>query len=192
MVNKIYAFLGPHASGKRYFAQELQKLGIHYIPSYTTRTPVNHSGENSFYRHVSKEDFFKLPLIEKVTYRGEYYGLAKDDVLQALVKHPISIILLDASGLKQMQRILTNRMQSVYIMADYVTLIERMLRLNESNDEIKQHLEYAENNGEFDGWKLTTHVVKNTLEPTIALEQILALMGLTERKLDAVKQKTTV
>ena len=143
--------------------------------------------QQRFTLHFSNQSSAANTPAERDFYRWAWQAL-KNEYRRA----QISIILLDASGLKQMQRILTNRMQSVYIMVDYVTLIERMLRLNENNDEIKQHLEYAENNGEFDGWKITTHVVKNTLEPTIALEQILALMGLTERKLDAIKSKTTV
>jgi guanylate kinase len=182
MANKIYAFIGPHAAGKRFFAQKLQALGIHYIPSYTTRAPIETNDRTPFYKHVSREDFFKLSLIEKVTYRGEYYGLAKEDVLYALANHQISLVLLEANGLKQLQKILTSRIESIYIMVDYVTLIERMLKLNESNDEIKYHLEYAENNGEFDSWKLSTHVVKNITVPDVALNQILALMGLMERR----------
>ena len=189
MANKIYAFLGPHAAGKRFFAQKLQSMGIHCIQSYTTRKPLNNNSELSFYKHISKDDFFKLSLIEKVTYRGEYYGLTKDDVLKSLLNYPISLVLLEANGLKQMQKILTNRIESIYIMVDYVTLIERMLKLNENNDEIKHHLEYAENNGEFDSWKLSTHVVKNVSHPDVALDQILAIMGLMERKKAILTQR---
>ena len=64
-------------------------------------------------------------------------------------------------------------------MCDYVSLVERMLRLGNTNDEIKHHLEYAENNNEFDSWKIATHVIKNTRSEETALMQALSIMGLT-------------
>ncbi len=63
-------------------------------------------------------------------------------------------------------------------MVDYVTLVGRMLTMGCTNDDIKYQLEYAESNKLFDTWKETTYVVKNTHDPHVALEQILALMGL--------------
>ena len=63
-------------------------------------------------------------------------------------------------------------------MVDYVTLVERMLRMKHTNDEIKYHIEYAESNGEFDTWKVSTHVVKNIVSFDTAVKQILAILGM--------------
>lgn len=65
-------------------------------------------------------------------------------------------------------------------MVDYVTLVDRMLHMNYSNEEIKYHLQYAENNKEFDNWKLTTHVIKNTGDLKQTLLQLLAIMNLLQ------------
>ena len=135
-----------------------------------------------YHQHIPKDDFFKLNLIEKVTYRGEYFGLKKDDIVQSLQQYPISMVLVETNGLKQLQRLLPRQLESIYIMVDYVSLIERMLKMNESNDEIKHNLEYAQNNNEFESWKISTYVVKNVQNAETALNQILALMGLMERK----------
>ena len=56
--------------------------------------------------------------------------------------------------------------------------IERMLRAGCSNDEIKYFVEYADTNKEFEQWQDVNFVIKNTASPRVALEQILAIMGL--------------
>ncbi|MFA6850949.1 MAG: guanylate kinase [Selenomonadaceae bacterium] len=179
MINKIYAFVGPHAAGKSFLLSKLRAIGLHYIPAYTTRAARKGERDGDFYYYVNKIDFFKLDLIEKVTYKGEYYGLKKEDVLTALHSHSIIMIQVDGNGLKQLNKLLKDRIESIYIMSDYVSMVERMLKMGETNDDIKHNLEYAENNNEFNLWKSTTHVVKNVTDYQVALSQILSIMNLT-------------
>ena len=47
-----------------------------------------------------------------------------------------------------------------------------------NHEEILETLEYADQNKEFDNYKATDFLVKNTSTPRAALEQILAIMGL--------------
>ena len=55
-----------------------------------------------------------------------------------------------------------------------------MLRLNYTNDEIKYYINYAEEHKELEQWKSTDYVVKNIKDPSIAFEQVLAIMGLMQ------------
>ena len=182
MANKLYALVGPHASGKSTLIKELIKTGVHYIPLYTTRvpesTPRNLESDPELYRFLDKTNFFKQDFLVKTTYKGDYFGLLKKDVLDSLQRYPNSVVMLDAQSLNQLSKLLRESFESIYIMVDYVTLVERMLRMNHTNDEIKQHIEYAENNGEFDSWKIATHVIKNVQTPDVALRQLLAILGL--------------
>lgn len=180
MANKIYAFIGPHAAGKTTFLKKLLAMGVNYVPTYTTRQPGKFSSDRSVYRFIEKIDFFKRDFIVKTTYKGDYYGLVKKDVLDSLNDYPITVIIGDTSTVKQLAKLLKDSFESIYIMTDYVSLIERMLKLGHTNEEIKHHLEYAENNGEFEAWKFTTHVVKNVSTEDKAMNQILSIMGLTE------------
>ena len=180
MTNKIYAFIGPHAAGKTTFLKKLLAMGVNYVPTYTTRQPGKFSSDRSVYRFIEKIDFFKRDFIVKTTYKGDYYGLVKKDVLDSLNDYPITIIIGDTSTVKQLAKLLKDSFESIYLMTDYVSLIERMLKLGHTNEEIKHHLEYAENNGEFVSWKFTTHVVKNVSTEDKAMNQILSIMGLTE------------
>lgn len=191
MTNKIYALIGPHAAGKTTFIKRLIAMGIHYVPTYTTRQPGKFSSDREAYRFIDKMDFFKRDFLVKTTYKGDYYGLLKKDILDSMQDYPITVILADASSLKQLSKLIKENFESIYVMCDYVSLIERMLRMGHTNDEIKHHLEYAENNGEFDSWKFATHVVKNVSTEEKAMNQLLAILGLTE-KMPAAKMNPLI
>ena len=172
---KIYALLGPHASGKSTILNILRKRGFSSITSHTTRAAKENEQNGVDYHFVSKDEFFKLDLVEKSTYQGEYYGIAKSEILGKMQKNRINFLLIDKNGFKQLKKLLSNRVESIYIMVDYVTMVERMLKRGESNVNIKKQLEYAETNGEFDNWKICDHVVKNVLDLDIAIRQIIAI-----------------
>ncbi len=172
---KIYALLGPHASGKSTILNILRERGFSSIISHTTRTPKENEQNGVDYHFISKDEFFKLDLVEKSTYQGEYYGIAKSEILGKMQKNRINFLLIDKNGFKQLKKLLSNRVESIYIMVDYVTMVERMLKRGESNVNIKKQLEYAETNGEFDNWKICDHVVKNVLDLDIAIRQIIAI-----------------
>ena len=178
MVNKIFALVGPFASGKRTLAMQLSHMGVHYIPTYTTRPSDPKDTHPGLVRTLEQEEFFRQEFMVRYSYEGHYYGLAKGEVLQALKHYPISVIIIDQSAISQLAKLLRENFVSIYLMVDYVTLVSRMLMMGCTNDDIKYHLEYAEVNKEFDAWKVTTHVIKNTQDPHIALEEILTLMGL--------------
>lgn len=181
MTNKIFALIGPHASGKSILLKKLLAMGIHYIPQITTRSPGKLEGDREFFHFVSKDEFLQQDLIIKTSYRGDYYGLLKKEVLSSLQKYPISVLLIDPAGHRQLSRLIKDSFESIYLMSDYVALVERMLQRGHTNAEIKQHLEYSENNNEFDSWKIATHVVKNTASENQMLLQVLAIMGLAEK-----------
>ena len=184
MNNMIYALMGPHASGKTALASQLVSMGVHLIPTYTTADFSKYKESQqknikiNLYHPVSLEQFQKLDFLFRFTYKGDYYGVLKKDILNSLKDYPVSIILLDSSGVKQLRKLIKKNLDTIFLMVDYVTLVDRMLKLNYSNEEIKYHLQYAENNKEFDGWKITDHVIKNTGDLGSALIQLLAIMNL--------------
>ncbi|BAL81725.1 hypothetical protein SELR_00170 [Selenomonas ruminantium subsp. lactilytica TAM6421] len=185
MENKIYALMGAQASGKATMAAELKKMGIHFIPVYTTQDFSEHKTNRcqvhreDFYKTVSREEFSQLDLVVEFTHKGESYGYRKDDILNSLRDHTISMMILEITGLKPMNKLIKKKLATIFLMVDYVTLVDRLLRQGYNNDEIKYHLQYAENNKEFDLWKICTHIIRNTCDKETALIQILSIMGLT-------------
>lgn len=180
MTNKIYALVGPHACGKVSIVKELMAVGVNYIPLYTTRPAGKIDSDPDIYKFVSREEFFKHDFLVKTTYKGEYYGVLKKDLLSSLKFYPLSVLIGDVAIVKQLKKLLSNNFESIYVMCDYVSMIERMLKLGHTNVDIKLHLSYAENNGEFDNWKHTTHIVKNIAGIDKATLQVMTLLGLTE------------
>jgi len=183
MKNKMFALVGPHTCGKSTIVEGLMKAGVHYVPLYTTRAPEafvhDPIGAAKHYRFLDKAEFAKQEFLVKVSYKGDYYGLMKQEVLDALQNHQNSVVMIETQGVKQLSKLLKDSFESIYIMVDYVTLVERMLKLKHNNDEIKYHIEYAESNGEFDTWKTATYVVKNVGAFDTALNQVMAILGLT-------------
>jgi len=178
MANKLFAFVGPYASGKSTMIAQLMSMGIPCLKTYTTKVFKPKMARPGIYETIAKDDFLRQDFIVKVTYKGDYYGLQKKDVLTALDQNKISVAVLDAGGCKQIQKLIKQNIYTIFMMCDYVALVDRMLRMGLRNDEIKYHLEYAESNNEFDNWKTTNYVVKNTGQLGTALDQVLAIMGL--------------
>ncbi len=178
MANKIFAFVGPHAAGKTTMITQLMSMGIPQIPTYTTRTIPEKDTASKLYKTMPRDEFLKQDFIVRVSYKGNYYGILKKDILNAMNKNKLSIMVLDANGIKQISKFVKQDFYTIYLMADYTAIVDRMLRMGLRNDEIKYHLEYAETNNEFDNWKVTNYVVKNTGKLNTAFEQVLSIMGL--------------
>ena len=172
--------MGPFASGKSTVVSQLRSMGIPCLPVYTTKTfKEREKTKTSIFKTMSREEFLNTgDFMMKNSYKGSYFGVKKDDILGALDNNKVSVIILDGNALKQLTKLVKKNLLSVYLMTDYVALVDRMLRMGLRNDEIKYHLEYAEANKEFDGYKIATYVVKNTGKLNATMEQILAIMGL--------------
>ena len=178
--NKVYAFLGPHCAGKSTMVSQMMSMGIHYIPSLTTRVfEEKFASKRRLFRTVSKDDYAAEKLIINNTYQGSSYGFRKDEVLDSYRQHKISImIMMDVDGIKNLMKFINQDLVTIFLMINDEAFVERLLRLGCSNEEINYYMEQAENNKEFDKWKYADYVVKNTSSPRSALEQILAIMGL--------------
>ncbi len=143
MVNKIYALIGPFASGRRTLAMQLSRIGVHYIPTYTTKPTDAKDTHPGLFRTLPQEEFDKQDFMLRASYQGFYYGLTKADILQALKNYHASIIILDTGSIAPLSRLLRENLVTIYLMVDYVTLVGRMLTMGCTNDDIKYQLEYA-------------------------------------------------
>lgn len=178
--NKVFAFLGPHCSGKSTMVSQLMSMGIHYVPTITTKYfDDRYAYKRRLFRTVKPEEFAAEKFIVNTSYQGSSYGLRKEDVLQSYQQHKISImIMMDPTGIKQLSKFINQDLVSIFLMIDDNAFVERMLRTGCSNDEIKYYVDSAETNKEFENWKATDFVVKNVSTARVALEQILSIMGL--------------
>jgi guanylate kinase len=178
--NKVYALLGSHASGKASMISQLVSMGVHYIPGVTTKYfDDRYAYKRNLFQTVKPDAYAQEKLIVNTQYQGSSFGLRKNDVLESYQQHKISVILLmNSSGIKQLSKFINQDLVTIFLMINDEVFIERMLRAGCSNDEIKYFVEYADTNKEFEQWQDVNFVIKNTSSPRVALEQILAIMGL--------------
>lgn len=177
-MNKLYAIIGPPASGKSLIVKKLKEHGLPVLISHTTR-PARKDEQNGFdYYFVDKNEFGKMNFIEKASYSNHFYGITKEEVLSKINKYPATVVDIDLNGLEQLKKLLGNRLESVYTLVDKDTIIVRYLEQGEDVAVINQRIEYAEKKGEFNNWQIADHVVKNTGSIETAVRQILAIMNL--------------
>jgi len=166
-MNKVFAIVGPPASGKTSLVKQLlKKYGIPALISHTTRPPKKGEQHGVDYYYVEKQAFTSMHFVERATYSDHYYGLSKDEVLKKVNLYPVSVVDIDMAGFEQLKKLLGERLESIYLLVDKDTVLSRCLLLGDSQDEIRQRIEYAENNG--------------AIETT--LRQILAVMDLVTPK----------
>ncbi len=178
--NKVYAFLGPHCSGKSSMVSQLVSMGLHYIPTVTTKYfDDRYAYKRKLFQTVKPDAYAAEKLIVNSQYQGSSFGMRRTEVLDAYQDHKVSIMLMmNSDGIKQLSKFINQDLVTIFLMINEEVFIERMLRAGCSNDEIKYFVEYSDSNKEFEQWKDVNFVVKNTASPRVALEQILAIMGL--------------
>lgn len=180
MASKIYAFVGPHGAGKASLIEKLIGLGMHYIPHYTTYEFDAGDKWRALCHPVSREMFPRENFLVRFTHKGGCFGLKKPDILNALNNHAYSVTILEQNSIRQLRNFLHENLVTIFLMVDYMTIVERLVKLGCRNQEMKYHLQYADNNSEFDAWKICDHVVKNTGTVDEALRQVLAIMDLVQ------------
>ena len=189
MANKIFALVGPYGSGKSTLISKLVDLGVHYIPVYSTSDSLRLKQDKRLVNFVSKSAFSQGDWMVKVAYKGDYYGIKKQDMLDGIKTNRINVTILDQNGVKQLAKLMTAHLKTIYLMTDYVSLVDRMLRLGLSNADMKYHLEYAESNNEFNFWKSADYIIKNTSDIDTAFNQLMAILGLSVNAPAEVIQK---
>ena len=178
-MHKIYAIIGPPASGKSTIVEQLRtKHNICALLSHTTRTPKPGEQNGIDYYFVDKENFSKLQFVEKASYDDQFYGVSKEEVINKINNNKLSIIDISMSGFEQLKKMMGERVESIYIMVDKDTIINRYVNEGRDPSEIIRRIEYAEKQGEFDNWQNVDFVVKNSSSVDVAVRQVLAIMNL--------------
>ncbi|MBQ4495111.1 MAG: guanylate kinase, partial [Selenomonadaceae bacterium] len=167
-------------SGKSTMVSQLLSMGIHYIPTVTTRVfDDRYAYKRKIYQTVKSDAYNREKFIVNNSYQAHSYGLRKSEVLDAYQKHKVSVTIMhDVAGIKQLQKFINQDLVTIFLMIDDEVFVDRMLRAGCSNDEIRYYVETADETGEFEHWRDVDFVVKNTSTARVALEQILAIMGL--------------
>ena len=172
--------MGPRAAGKSTLIKMAMDMGVNYITAYTTEKLHGHSRRGRLLRKMEPEVFNGERFYVQTGSRGYQYGWYKQDVLDAMEKHPTNIMLITEAAITPFRNLLRRNLVTIYIMSDYTTLVSRMSAEKATPEKIQEEMKYAEDYRILDGWKYTDYVIKNMGSKEVAFQQLLAIMGLTQ------------
>lgn len=143
-VGKLFLIVGPSGSGKGTVIQNLKRQykGFVYPVSYTTREPREGEVDGEVYHFVSKDKFKKM--IEEddfleyaVVHSDNYYGTAKQEILDALRQGSVVVREVDIQGFDSIRKIVpAENLVSVFMeVTDQIDLKSRIMRREEMDEE---------------------------------------------------------
>lgn len=133
----IVTVTGPSGSGKSTLVKKLVATGeFEEVVSTTTRTPRSGERDGVDYHFVSVEDFQTIDLLERIEYNGALYGASRQAFQEAFDSGRTPIIVVDPSGMIQINRYLRESDSEWYpfniyidcpLEVQYHRLLERLL-----------------------------------------------------------------
>ncbi len=129
---------GPSGVGKDFVLARMKKLGrsYHYVITATTRPRRATEKEGVDYYFLSREKFQQMKdkgqLLEWAEVYGNYYGVPKDEISQALSKGMDAIVKVDVQGAATIKKILP---QAMFIFLMPPSMGELELRLEQRRSE---------------------------------------------------------
>ena len=152
----VIVLSGPSGAGKDAVLNRMKKLGypFEYIITVTTRSQRSNERNNIDYQFVSTEKFQEMiehkELLEWANVYGNWYGVPKQPVEQALDKGRDTIIKVDIQGAATIKKILPEAVFIFLVPPSIEELAERLkqrhtespfdlaLRLKTAEEELKQ------------------------------------------------------
>ncbi len=180
----LFAISGISGSGKTTTMREIMN---NEVVSFTTRKPRQNEIDGKDYIFSSRDEILELEngnrLIEKVEYRGNIYGITKDE-FESKIKNGHAFVIVDYHGYKQFKALYDN-VVGIYFKISKGDAYKRMLERGDSEESIKSRMNFIEK--ELENEKYYDYVVLN--EEGKQLQTILKVknyinevVGLNEEK----------
>lgn len=128
---------GPSGAGKDTVMQRMQERGLpfHFVVTATTRPRRENEVEGKDYLFVSKEEFARMieasELIEYAMVYGDYKGIPRAQVREALASGQDVVMRLDVQGAETVRK-LTPEALLIFITTETEDELERRLRNRQS------------------------------------------------------------
>ncbi len=142
---------GPSGVGKDALLRKMkeQKYPFHYVVTVTSRPRRERERDGVDYRFVSQREFQQMidngELLEWANVYGNYYGVPRKEISQALSKGKDVIVKVDVQGAATIKRILPQAV-SIFLRPPSMEELERRLRQrhSESAKDLALRLQKAE------------------------------------------------
>jgi len=134
---------GPSGSGKDTVMQRMKERGLpfHFVVTATTRPRRADEIQGRDYLFVSKEEFARMieenELIEYAIVYGDYKGIPKDQVRQALASGRNVVLRIDVQGAETVRKLAPEALM-IFLTTENEVELERRLRdrKTETNDSL--------------------------------------------------------
>jgi len=134
---------GPSGSGKDTVMQRMKERGMpfHFVVTATTRPKRANEIQGRDYWFVSKEEFARMieenELIEYAIVYGDYKGIPKDQVRQALASGRNVVLRIDVQGAETVRKLAPEALM-IFLTTENEVELERRLRdrKTETNDSL--------------------------------------------------------
>ena len=187
---------GPSGVGKDAVLARMKEmdLPLHFVITMTTRPRRPKEKNNVDYRFVSQEEFLELKskneLLESANVYGNWYGVPRTDVMDALQAGKDTVIKVDVQGVENYKKIMP---QAVAIFLSPPSREELKVRLQqrstESGDNLSIRVQTAKS--EFDKLPIFDYVVINHRnEIDRAVSEIIAIIN-TEKCRPSTNEQPT-
>lgn len=158
----LYLIIGPSGSGKTTLGRYLETLGIQELISTTTREPRAGESEGSPYYFVDRDTFNEIPMIEQTTYAGNLYGTTQKEADRVLSEGDDAYAIVDRHGAIEFKRYFAYNAKVIFVYAPLVDLLDRMMARGDANSIIKQRIEHAKTEKEFNNLEIADYCIVNT------------------------------
>jgi guanylate kinase len=142
---------GPSGVGKDALLHEMRKssLPLHFMVTVTTRPRRQGETDGSDYHFISRSEFERMidkeELLEWANVYGNFYGIPKNDLQQALGKGLDAVVKVDVQGAATIKRILPEAV-FIFVAAPSISELKERLkqRKTESSIDLKLRIKAAE------------------------------------------------
>lgn len=157
----IVVISGPSGVGKDTLIERMSDLGHdhHFTVTATTRDPRPGEKEGVNHHFLEKEDFINMiarnELLEWAEVYGNYYGVPRQQVREALERGQHVLLRVDVQGARRLRQLLPEALQ-IFVMPPSMAVLRKRLeeRGVNSEDDMLQRLDSAtkeiEESDEFD------------------------------------------
>ncbi len=140
---------GPGGAGKTTVMRLLTETSPQFVPitKLTTRAPREGESDGQEFHFISIPEFQALlnsgKLLESNLYNGNYYGVPKLDVGQALASGRCPVLVTEHNGARAIRQHYPTQSVLIFITAPEVVLLDRYLRRGQTNTEATARIQIA-------------------------------------------------